>query len=69
MVVVEVAEGVDKVHFKPAGHPPVTVRVANGRAEYQLPPNVRGGTVIFISDLKLPDPASAEVTVTGGQGR
>ena len=45
----------------------VKIAVIDGVAEYQLPPSVLGGTVIFVSDMKLPNPSAATVQVVGNQ--
>lgn len=47
----------------------IRVPVVRGRAEYTLPPSVRGGTRVIISDLRVPDPSSVGVDVVGGSSR
>lgn len=46
---------------------PVDVPVRDGVAEYRLPPGVRGGTIILISDHAFPNPSSTSVEVVGNQ--
>jgi hypothetical protein len=65
VIVVHAGAGVDEVTFKPAGEAATRVRVVNGRAEYRLPPNVRGGATVLISDMQFPNPTSTEVLVVG----
>lgn len=69
VIVVDTASDVDEVVFKPDGHPATRVRVVNGRAEYRVPPGVRGGTEITVSDMRIPNPSSIGVQVLGGQSR
>lgn len=68
-IVVTVGSGTEFVYFLAPGHRRVAVPVVNGRAEYRLPPSVQGGTTVYVSDLRLPQPASANVLVVGGQNR
>jgi hypothetical protein len=51
------------------GLAPVRVRVVRGRAEYQVPPHVRGGSHIFITDDLFPNPTGTSVLVVGGNSR
>lgn len=60
---------VDHLRLIVPGVPPVRIKVTNGRAEYTLPPHVRGGSVIIVSDGKLPNPSGTSITVTGGSNR
>lgn len=64
-ITIEVRTGADSVFVSILGRSRVRVPVRNGVAEYRLPPSVQGGTVIFISDCQLPEPASTAVTVVG----
>ena len=68
VIVVTVTAKVSHLYVKLPGRPAARVPVVNGRVEYGLPPQVRGGSVIHISDLRLPNPSSAEVLVVGAQG-
>lgn len=61
-----VKEGVAEVHFVIPGQGVRSVRVSDGRAEFRLPPNVRGGSTILVTDGLIPNPSQATVTVTGG---
>ena len=45
----------------------VKIRVVDGVAEYRLPPTVHGGAIIFVSDMRLPDPAATTVLFVGNQ--
>jgi hypothetical protein len=45
------------------------VRVAGGRAEFTLPPQVRGGSTILAADGVLPNPSSISISVVGGSSR
>lgn len=47
----------------------VVLPVVGGRAEYQLPPSVRGGTRIVVSDMKHPNASSIGIDVVGGSSR
>lgn len=67
-ITIRVTSNVDHVTVLITGQSSTRVPVVNGRAEYQLPPSVRGGTVISITDGRLPNPSSADVLVVGGQG-
>ena len=69
VIVVETASDVDELVFRPDGHPATRVPVIDGRAEYQVPPGVRGGTEITVSDMRIPNPTSIGVEVLGGQSR
>ncbi len=43
--------------------------VVGGRIEYTLPPQVRAGHRIIVSDLRTPAPSNASVEVVGGSSR
>lgn len=45
----------------------VYVRVVRGRAEYQLPPQVPGGSTIVVNDGVYPHPTGMNIDVVGGQ--
>lgn len=45
-------------------HVPTSI---DGRAELVIPPRIRGGTVILVSDNKFPNPTVVAVTVVGSQ--
>lgn len=63
---IEVQSGASAVQiFVPGAVLPVLVPVIDGVAEFVLPPSVRGGATIHVSDLKLPDPSTARVLVVG----
>ncbi len=64
-VVVQAATGVNSVYFCVPGLGTVCVQVVGGVAEYQLPAGLASGTLIIVSDGKLPDPQSEIVTVVG----
>lgn len=64
---VDVSSGASQLTLVIPGVGRVKIPVQNGVAEYRLPPSVRGGTVIFISDMKLPSPSAAIVQVIGNQ--
>jgi hypothetical protein len=68
-IVVTVGEQVGTVYFYAPGHPVVATPVVAGRAEYRLPPTVRGGTVVYVSDKRVPTPTTKQVDVLGGQNR
>lgn len=64
---VEVTSDVDEVHISIPGQGVVTLTPTDGRVELPLPPDVRGGTKIIVTDGKLPSPSTAVVTVTSSQ--
>lgn len=66
-IVIDVKSGVDELWVGIPGRGVVKVRVHHGRAEYQLPPGVTGGTFVFISDMRLPNPSGTSVEVVGNQ--
>ena len=68
-IVVEVSENVAEVHFVVPGQGSVVVQVVNGRAEYHLPPSVRGGSSILVTDGLIPNPTVKRVRVIGGLSR
>lgn len=47
----------------------VLVPVRRGRAEYPLPPQVRGGATISVTDGVLPNPTGISIQVVGGNSR
>ncbi len=47
------------------GHGSFLIGVRHGRAELTLPPNVRGGAQLIVSDLLVPTPCSLTVDVVG----
>lgn len=51
------------------GRGTIRVRVHNGRAEYQVPPDVPGGTRILVTDGVLPNPSGTSILVVGGSSR
>lgn len=51
------------------GHGTRRVPLVNGRGETQIPPDVRGGTQILITDGLVPTPCSTTVDVVGGANR
>lgn len=51
--------------YAPGAGPARRVPVIDGIAEFVLPPTVRGGSVIHVSDLKEPRSATAEIEVLG----
>lgn len=69
VIVVDVAEGVGEVHIVVPGEGSVVVPVVQGRAEYQLPPSVRGGSSVLVTDGLVPNPTVTRVRVVGGQSR
>lgn len=64
---IEVHSGATELWVMPIGSRAVRIPVRRGRAEYQVPPSLPGGTVIFISDMKLPKSSSATVEVVGNR--
>lgn len=64
-LVVETAAGVKEVTIAIPGGGTRRVRVSNGRAEFLLPPGVRGGTPIFVGDGTKPVPFTTTVMVVG----
>jgi hypothetical protein len=68
-IVVTVGEQVGTVYFYAPGHPVVSAPVVGGRAEYHLPPSVRGGSIVYVSDKRVPAPTTKQVEVIGGQNR
>ncbi|MFO1051987.1 MAG: hypothetical protein U1F36_07215 [Planctomycetota bacterium] len=64
---IDVQSGASHVLLIVPGVGRVKVGVVGGVAEYQLPPGVRGGVIIFISDMKLPNPSATTVQVVGNQ--
>lgn len=67
-ITIRVRSEVDHVIVLVAGRSSTRVPVVNGRAEYPLPPDVLGGTVVSITDGRIPNPSSTDVLVVGGQG-
>ena len=66
VLVIEVNSGVKEIGLLVPGLGPVRLPVPrNKRVEYRLPPTVRGGDGIPITDLNFPDPAGATVRVVG----
>lgn len=51
------------------GRAPVRVRVIRGRAEYRVPPHVRGGSHVFITDDHFPNQGGTFVLGVGGNSR
>ncbi len=68
-IVIEGGSGTTQVEVAIPGHGMRVVKLTNGRAEFQLPPGVRGGTPIFVGDGKLPNPYTTTVWVVGGTNR
>lgn len=66
-IAIDLRSGAGAVFVSVPGVGTVRVAVINGVAEYRLPPSVPGGTIIFISDCKLPNPAGATVHVVSNQ--
>lgn len=64
---VDVSSGATTITLVIPGIGHVKIPVIDGVAEYQLPPSVRGGGVIFVSDMQLPNPSAASVPVVGNQ--
>lgn len=64
-LVVTVRTGVTQVWYSVSGQRPTPVPVRSGRAEFRLPPGIGGGSIVVISDLILPKPASTSVLVVG----
>lgn len=69
VLVVQVRNQAREIRMVVPGVGVVRLPVHNGRAEYRLPPQVRGGARITISDMLLPRPSSATVDVIGGSSR
>jgi hypothetical protein len=67
-ITIRTSAEVDHVIVLIAGRSSTRIPVVNGRAEYPLPPNVTGGTVVSITDGRIPNPSSTDVLVVGGQG-
>lgn len=65
---IRVTSEVDQVTVLLPGGVTTRVPVVNGRAEFRVPPGVRGGTVISITDGRVPNPSTTDVQVVGGQG-
>ncbi len=65
-LVVKVSADLDKVYFFVPGGTLVAAPVISGRAEFTLPPDVPGGAVVFVSDLRAPKPTTVTVQVVGG---
>jgi hypothetical protein len=68
VLVVTAAAATRSVSFLVPGQRRVTLPVVNGRVEFRVPPQVRGGTRILVSDMNLPKPCELSVEVVGGQG-
>ncbi len=66
-VTIDVRTGAEALFVSIEGLGTVRIPVVDGVAEYRLPPTVRGGAVIFISDCKLPDPAGTTIHVVSNQ--
>ena len=64
-VLVTVRSGATQIYLLLPGERPVPLPVRGGRAEFRVPPRVGGGSIIVISDLLLPKPASTTVLVVG----
>ncbi|MGA1523178.1 MAG: hypothetical protein ACO4CZ_04350 [Planctomycetota bacterium] len=65
-LVIKVSADLDKIFFFVPGRTLVAVPVIAGRAEFTLPPDVAGGAVVFVSDLRAPKPTTVTVQVVGG---
>lgn len=65
-LVVKVSGDLDKIYFFVPGGTLVAAPVVSGRAEFTLPPDVPGGAVVFVSDLRAPKPTTVTVQVVGG---
>jgi hypothetical protein len=65
-LVVKVSRDLDKIYFFVPGGTLVAAPVVSGRAEFTLPPDVPGGAVVFVSDLRAPKPTTVTVQVVGG---
>ncbi|MBK8974575.1 MAG: hypothetical protein IPM29_01480 [Planctomycetes bacterium] len=65
-LVVQVNSGVKEIGLCVPGVGQWTVPVPkDGRVEWRLPPNVRGGHRIIVTDLDIPHPSSKTVDVVG----
>jgi hypothetical protein len=64
-VTVDVSTGAKEIWVAIPGRRPFSVPVRGGRAEFQVPPGVPGGTRIPISDLLLPKPSGTSILVVG----
>ena len=67
-ITIRTSSEIDHVIVLIAGRSSTRIPVVNGRAEYPLPPDVRGGTVVSVTDGRIPNPSSTDVLVVGGQG-
>ena len=63
---ITVTGDVDVVSVGIAGQGSREVQVTDGEAQFTLPASADPGTVVLISDNKVPTPSSASVTVVGG---
>jgi hypothetical protein len=68
-LVIRVALGVDRLTMFVPGVGKVDLPVVSRQVEYVLPPAVRGGATILITDGRVPNPSGASVRVVGGQSR
>ncbi|MDA0932797.1 MAG: hypothetical protein O3C51_04995 [Planctomycetota bacterium] len=65
-LLIKVSHDLDKIFVFVPGGTLVAVPVISGRAEFTLPPDVPGGAVVFVSDLRAPKPTTVPVQVIGG---
>lgn len=63
---IRVRDEVKEVLVSIPGRDRVRIPATRGRAEFQVPPGVVGGTIIFLSDGQYPAPSGAAVQVVGG---
>lgn len=67
-VQVEVRTGARELRiYIPSGQLAFRVPVVNGLAEFQVPPSVRGGSSVLVTDMGHPEPASILIVVVGNQ--
>ena len=66
-IVVQAPKYLEFVYVFVPGRGSLAIPVVAGRAEYTLPPEVLGGTLIVVSDGQIPNPKSVTVTVVGGE--
>ena len=64
---IDVGSGTKELSVFIPGHGLQRHRARGGRVELRIPPSVPGGTVIFISDEKYPNPHATSVLVVGNQ--
>ncbi|MGE0143360.1 MAG: hypothetical protein AB7I19_05525 [Planctomycetota bacterium] len=64
---IEVGSRTGEIFISTGRHGKFRVPVRGGRAEFRVPPNIPGGTILVVSDLGFPVPTVTAVEVVSNQ--